>query len=327
MKLSLIIVSLVVAQATKKETNDSNLLRKFVWPLDINQPQKTSYKPPTQLNYPILARITPINGANLQISQSFRAYIYPKLVSPLHYPYYVALCKPNTDTFSSDFDDFGKANAKGTQDPNQKVYVENFHEIEKDFQNQLNTKKEGWKNHHVNSFEDINRFNQTQIVPMNVKMKELTEKMKDLSTIFTDNAVQSVHIKLTNPAVTTENYKPKGNKDKERSPNVNNQSNIFQCEGVTCPTDADSCKVTEHAIEPDYEDIRKTVFCLSKNGQTLLKREETLPNPNMGSSLSSSRTHSKDDELEMAAQMKDEFDEAIKDFKTKINHKFGPTRL
>lgn len=340
MKFSSIVFLAVVVNASEKEKTDYSY-RKFISPFDNLEPHKT-YGPPTQLNYPILARITPINEANLQISDSFQAYIYPILVSPLYFPYYETLCgRPTVNSVDRNLLEDSHRNTKQQTksfenlEPVQKVFFENFNEAEKDFEGHMQEKKEGTHDFNANLMEDLIRLDSKQIFPMNGKMKELNNKMKDFSTLFANNELDSSSgaenfqddsENLQSVPMNGQAGKSKESKVNKPSPNVNYQTNIFQCEGLTCPAETESCKVSERAIEPEYNEILKTVFCLSKDGKMLLKKEETFGNPNKGSSMSSTRTHSRNEELKMAAQMKDKFDKAIKNFKTKINKQFGANR-
>jgi hypothetical protein len=58
---------------------------------------------------------------------------------------------------------------------------------------------------------------------------------------------------------------PQSLQSNNKTVNSNVQSNIFQCEGVTCPEETTSCKLTVNAIEPKYVKIKRTVFCLSSD--------------------------------------------------------------
>lgn len=98
--------------------------------------------------------------------------------------------------------------------------------------------------------------------------------------------------------------------------NSNIQSDIFQCEGITCPDSANSCKVTETAIEPDYELIKKTISCLSKDNQVVKKEENEFKNPNKGSSLNAMRTYDRN-------QNKKGFEEEMDKFKKEMVDAFG----
>lgn len=90
---------------------------------------------------------------------------------------------------------------------------------------------------------------------------------------------------------------------------------------MTCPHQTESCKITEHAKEPDYEEILVKVFCFSKNEKVLLEVENVIGNPNKGQSLDSTRTFDKHDEV--YDNIEDEFDTALKNFDFKLFDNFG----
>lgn len=117
------------------------------------------------------------------------------------------------------------------------------------------------------------------------------------------------------------------NQNKEPQPshqftsNGNVQMHVFQCEGTTCPEEADSCKITEHAVEPRYEEILLTVFCM-KGEQILLKNQNKFDNPSR-SSKDSTRTQNKMNGEEIQEGIKNQFESAMKNFNTDVFKNFG----
>lgn len=90
---------------------------------------------------------------------------------------------------------------------------------------------------------------------------------------------------------------------------------------MTCPHQTESCKITEHAKEPIYEEILITVYCFSENEEVLLEVENVIDNPNKGQSLNSVRTFDRHDEV--FNNIEEEFDDALKNFDFKLFDNFG----
>lgn len=105
--------------------------------------------------------------------------------------------------------------------------------------------------------------------------------------------------------------------------NSNVQSNIFQCDGVTCPKDSASCKITQNAIEPSYEKIMKTVLCLSSENKVLYKQEKELANPKKGSSLNTSQTINRNSG-QLQQSINNDFEREMEKFKLNMMNEFQP---
>lgn len=73
--------------------------------------------------------------------------------------------------------------------------------------------------------------------------------------------------------------------------NSNSQSNVFQCEGHTCPTGTDSCKVTTESIGPLHKKLKQTVDCILQENKILETFEREMDNPNKGHRLSISKLY------------------------------------
>lgn len=97
------------------------------------------------------------------------------------------------------------------------------------------------------------------------------------------------------------------------------QKNIFQCEGVYCPENSESCKITQHAIEPSYEKVLKTVFCLGTDNKILLKAENEVMNPSK-SSLNTSKTVVRN---QIQQNIDEKFQNEMENFKTSMLQTFG----
>lgn len=247
------------------------------------------YTPPPNI-FPMLAQITPLNEQNEPFGKSFSGYIYPTSIAPFYYPYYSVLCRKGINSEPEDL-------------------------------------------------AGLQSIEQTHLKPLNDNMKELSDMIKhlsnliikdtdvnfpdhDMSQLIDETPVEKPEIEKPTakplPTQLKENEKVK----KEETPGLNKdwtsenvQSGVFQCEGVTCPQNADSCKITESAIEPTYEEILKTVYCLSGENETLLKIDRKSPNPKKGSSLNSSRTQQRDGVMN---KMPPDFAEAMKNLENKM---------
>lgn len=112
-------------------------------------------------------------------------------------------------------------------------------------------------------------------------------------------------------------------KESNKISTFNEQSKIFQCEGFTCPEQAESCKITDDALEPSYNEVIRTVLCLSKSQIVVSKSEKIMQNPKPGSSLHSSKTYSRDGGKEMMKNMQNTFDKAFAKFKPGVFKNFG----
>lgn len=266
-----------------------------------NSQKQAYYTPPK--NYPILAEITPLDENGNQIATTYLGYIYPTAAPLVFYSFYSVLCRQEVKPVGA-----------------------------------------------------VNGLGQGQLNPWNGKTTSLSNKFKELSNVFKNGAAESQDkdiLKeevLTTPAeglteaateyateeisyeIATENVSEEvALQNIEDETNRNVQSNVFQCEGVTCPQETQSCKIVESAIAPSYEEITKTVFCLSSNEQTLLKDEKTRKNPNKGSSLNSSRSISRQINSAMQQKMKkikkkarDDYKNSWKDFNDAMSNAFPP---
>ena len=103
--------------------------------------------------------------------------------------------------------------------------------------------------------------------------------------------------------------------------NLNSQSNIFQCDSVSCPENSTKCKVLENAIEPNYEKVLKSVLCLSSENKIVHKEEIEMLNPNKGSSLKVSKTYNRDNNL--SNQMDIDFKKEMEKFQMNMLNNFG----
>lgn len=248
-----------------------------------------------------MAKITPVDESGKEISETYFGYIYPTLIAPNYYPFYSVLCKKQVKPFTD-------------------------------------------------SAQQIDEIKEELLTPMNEKMSELSSSLKDLSEVFVEKTTEAPEIESESsgegsredlgdssdtPVISVEGHVDKDDKkplkekplDEKQS---NAQSGVFQCEGVTCPTETQTCKISESAIEPSYEEILKTVFCLSSTKEVLLKSEVKTTNPNKGSSLNSSRSLSRhpafpDMKLKMKAiesDFKNQYKNVWKDFDKKMSSTF-----
>lgn len=358
LKLTLILCcfSLRKSEEVQSDTQDDDPKRRF-YPFGLENLQAVSwnepiYNPPNTFspNYPILAEITPINERGQQISNTFKGYIYPTSISQVYYPYYSVMCEyqPKRIDNNNDVDKDIKMLTQNHLQPMHEqlndlaIKLKNLTDL---FVEQLTTKEEV-------------TTTPTPTKEQKSKKEKKTKKEEKPSIILSPKlttskeAIPQTSNYSTTSGVVTAQTNDKISKDKKKkikSPTVktgkntvNVQSNVFQCEGLTCPDEAQSCKITEHATEPDYVDIVKTVFCLSGDGQVLLKKESTTQNPTKGSSLNNSRMLSKNeadnsDFFNMGMpdfqsdninknfeSMENNFAEAMEQFNQQMKNTFGP---
>lgn len=298
-KFTVLIIFLVYSVIGKKvensknvsseETTTSKLQKRLLSTYGVGQSFQVPYRP----SYPLLAQITPLNEYQQQMSDSFIGYIYSSVISPIYYPYYSVLCRKESKTETNSINDIQMMNEIHLKPLKEKI-------------TELNEKMKIL----TNLFNDTNlqsKFKQQTIehssrVPKNyLKDPEIAaypEKSGTKSIEKEKNLLSNIQ-PFTMPPMPNFNLKPQTSSDKsfpktshnliKVGPNSNLQINVFQCEGVTCPEQTESCRIVEHAVEPRYEEILMTVFCMSNNN-VLLKAENKYPNPKKGSSKESSRT-------------------------------------
>lgn len=256
-----LILIIELSKCDKSENRTVSLRRQKKSRQNIESEGKNSYYTPPLNNFPMLAQITPLNEQQEQVGKSFSGYIYPTSIAPFYYPYYSVLCRKEISSKPEDL-------------------------------------------------AGLQSIEQTHLKPLNDNMKELSDMIKHLSSLImkdigrdTSQSIEETpDEKPKTKEPTPEPLSPKPLKEIEKTKieetqghiqdftSENVQSGVLQCEGVTCPENSASCKITEAAIEPTYEEILKTVYCLSGENETLLKIDNKIPNPNKGSSLNSSRT-------------------------------------
>lgn len=294
-----------------EESTQSNSKRSF-YQSEILQPTSSQarsyYSNPFQPNYPLLAEVSPINEKYEQIGNSFISYIYPTSgINSMFYPYYNVLCRKDKE--------------------NQK-YAESL------------------VNNHLS--------------PLTDKMKDLSAKMKELSNLLSEtNKKQPIVPESSFPfkpeenpgdwnelmpfthntpdknvfaeeahATPEERLPPVSIPNRDDAPNnVNTQSNIFQCDGLLCPPNTIECKITEHAMEPLYEEVLKTIFCLSSDKTVLLKDDKITEHKNKGSSLNTSKTFSKNSGKPIQQDIQNGFTNQFKGFDEKFFNKFKNMKM
>lgn len=331
-KLTLILLVFSIGKADEIPPtleDELNLQRKY-YPFGLEDLQAMTWTEPIynsfSPNYPFLAEITPINEHFQRIGDTFRGYVYTISISQSYYPVYSVMC-------SYPLDDSAK-------------------KVDPDL--------------------DFDTLRQYYLDPLKEKLNDLAIKMKALTNLFKTQFPESKDaqapkkiIKPTKEFKIAEPLSPKANsafgskpititrrpkKVKPSKPppttnsNNNVQSNVFQCGGVTCPDESLTCKITEQAIEPSYAEIQETSFCMSSDNNVLLKGESKYPNPNVGSSMSNSKTFTRNEGSNNKGNeigtninkvdagnvnanfesMENEFEKAMEQFNQQMTKAFGP---
>lgn len=92
MKLTFLFILILAGKVQNNNAEEKKMQRNYVPQFIARRSTSKPYLKQFMPNYPLLAKVTPINENSDQISDSFTAYIYPSSISPLHYPYYSVLC-------------------------------------------------------------------------------------------------------------------------------------------------------------------------------------------------------------------------------------------
>lgn len=268
-------------EANKTSDDNANMKRffpGFATPFSNFVPMSTLFANqayqsfPPVVNYqnsiPILARVIPIDVNNIQLGNEFTAYIYSTSSVSLAHPSYSTLCTRDT------------------------IMTQNFLPGS-------------------SSNGDIETFKQTQLKPLLDKMNALSAFMAKL---WNKEDIQIASIPEVNPEEyesptdvainketpnlgTTElgsNHQIQIVNNNVGAANVNfNKGDIFQCEGVTCPDDSVTCRITINAIEPEYDELLTTVACLSSDNKILQQAQTKSENPNKGIDHHVLQTHSR----------------------------------
>ena len=153
---------------------------------------------------------------------------------------------------------------------------------------------------------------------INESLDEINKKLEKIVRFLNPRDSNQNQIK-SSPKEDSENDEDDGFHSENSNSNV--QSNIFQCESVSCPENATKCKVLENAIEPNYEKILKTVLCLSSENAIVHKEEKEMVNPNKGSSLNTSKTYNRDNNL--SNNMDSDFKNEMDKFQMNMLNTFG----
>lgn len=245
-------------------------------------------------NLPMLAKIIPINTQNQQIGPSVTGYVYSSEVSSYLLPSFILPCKKEATASAND----------NLLEPKIQELMANLENLAKKVETLAEIFAVQNKIKAIQAFEGDTQENpeasSTEKMSPVAKESEVTtpkiEEIEEPSTFREEN--------LTTEA------------------NVNSQSDVFQCEGVTCPKTTVSCKVTERSVEPTHEKLVKTVFCFNKQGITMKQVEKKVVNPKKGSSMNSSRTHGENSNLENSKE-KENFETDMKNFQSQMNSVFG----
>lgn len=241
-----------------------------------------------QSDMPVFAKIIPINFQNKQVGPSFTGYVYSSDVPSFRHQNYKTPCRKETE-----------ANTEGSSlKPQINELMTNLNELSRKVQTLAEL------------FSLKNKIDATEVYELD------SQENNDTSTITDENKATLPEIEIIERTETARMP------ETTTATNVNTQSQIFQCEGVTCPTATVSCKVVERSVEPTHEKVVKTVFCFDKHGNTIKQVEKRVMNPNKGSSLNSSRTHDNNSHAGSSKE-KENFQTEMRNFHNQMNSAFG----
>lgn len=280
------------------------------------------YYVPYQQNYPILAEITPINQENQKISASFKAYVFPSLVSNKFYPFYSVLCKKEPTLSSLD-----EGSQKNIEQLKQ-VYLNPLYEKLKQLNDRIKKLSKLVVNNVIAIESDRDEWQTPKVTLAPVQAVELTSttaKQKETSKPAPFKPFMPKRPKEIQKPPFEKNSRP--GEDKSPQNNVNIQSSVFQCGGINCPSFSISCKVVEHAVEPKYDEIVQSVFCMSEENEVLLKDELVIANRNRGSSHDSTKTFFKKKEGDIEDIGDGGFKEAMKNMEMNMIKTFGKNQI
>lgn len=257
-----------------------------------------------QNNFPMLAYIIPINGHMQKISHGFTGYIYPTSVSTFYNPYYTMLCQKDlnsepTSSSATTERQFGLINNRMTE------LSENMKNLANIFENKFKTP--------INTAE---RKERKQPKTSQAPLKSIERTATNQPPISTPpTSPPAVALPPISPNIVQEQVA-------SSEDNVNVQSNVFQCESVKCTKLTESCKVVDRSVEPNHDEIIRSVMCFSRDGDVLKEVDDRFPNPKKGSSMNSSKTYNKNDQTAMA-KASEQFNKAMKHFDQQIKTVFG----
>ncbi|KAG5668910.1 hypothetical protein PVAND_016823 [Polypedilum vanderplanki] len=126
----------------------------------------------------------------------------------------------------------------------------------------------------------------------------LNQKLNDINDKFgkvwkeSDDEIQQNEEKHDDSTYISSVKEQIKNFEKNFNPNFNNQSNVFQCEGYTCPSGTSQCRVSISSIQPQNLMVRHNIFCMSTDDDVIDEFEKVEANPNKGSVVNISKTFS-----------------------------------
>lgn len=280
------------------------------------------YYVPYQQNYPILAEITPINKENQKISASFKAYVFPTLVSNKFYPFYSVLCKKEPALSSLD------EGLQNNIEQLKKVYLNPLYEKLNQLNDRIKKLSELVVNNVIATESDRDEWQTPKVTLVPTSAVDLTStptKLKETSKPTSFKPFMPQRPKEIPNQAFEKNSRPGKNSFSQN--NVNVQSSVFQCGGKNCPNLSSSCKVVEHAVEPSYDEIVQSIFCMSKENEVLLKDESVVANPNRGSSHDSTKTFYKKNDEDIRDIVGGGFNEDMKNMEMNLFKTFGKNQI
>lgn len=247
-------------------------------------------------NVPVFAKIIPINTQNQQIGSSVTGYVYASEVPPYFLPNFIMPCKKETTA---------SATSEENLEPKILELMTNLEKLAKKVQTLAELFALQNKIQTIGAYEG--------------------ETLQNTESSATDTTVSTKRQESESTTPETEEIEETSTLREDGSTtqaNVNTQSDVFQCEGFTCPKTTVSCKVAERSVEPTHEKIVKTVFCFNQLGNTIKQVEKKVANPKKGSSLNTSRTHDNNSNSENPKE-KEVFESDMKKFQLQMNSAFG----
>jgi hypothetical protein len=281
------------------------------------QPQPQPVPVPTLPNsIPILARVIPVDVNYNQLGNEFIAYVYSTSSVSLVHPSYSTLCTREPIMPSNVYPGNSNSDIETFKQTQLKPLLDKMNEL-----NAFMTKLWNNVNDQNESMAEVDSDTTEKSIDSTPKEEEtpqfkmpnfpeFTSPLPSSNPIDEEPGEQSGSSNLMQIQITPFHLK---NSNHAGGVNVNiNSGGIFQCEGVTCPNDAVTCRVTINAIEPEYNELLTTVACLSSDNKVLHQAQSKSENPNKGIDHHVSRTHSRGGIPRDMAKMQHDFQDKMK---------------
>jgi hypothetical protein len=277
--------------------------------MPIQNYQSAYYRPPPQqqavssASNVFYAKVYPLSSDGHQNSKPFTGYLLP--LQGAYQGYYQVLC-----TRESGGESVAVLKNKLNQlDKKVKSLTDDYNRLA----NQKTTNTQSVSNQDLDDSEVNQGLDDSEVFDVFSQPKKGNVFQQQ---IFSNNAkIPSVIQQQSNNGNSVQQISNGGN--------VNTNSNVMQCEGVTCPKGTVECKIVEKSNEPNHETITTTIYCMDGNQKTLKEEKNTKPNPQKGSSFNNSRTIGGNQNNELFQKMHDEMDETFGAAKSQQSQSMG----